>query len=322
LKRESKERIDALKQSGVPEQQATEDVAKKQAELIATLVNEQLLVQKGKELELANEVEAEVNKRMLEVAKEQGINTIEKLDAAMRESGVDPATTRQALRTELMKQAVVQQEVDRKIFFGFTMDELKKYFEANRDKFRKPESVTISEIFLSYAGKNEADVNARAVELVTQLRAGADFAAVAAANSEREANGVRLAPQSKGKVGTFEVPNLREDIAASIKNVKAGGISDPLRTSDGYQIFRVDERTAGSDAAVFNENQVREALTIERSPKARDDYMQNLRNEAYVKVSDNYTDTVMPLLKLTPPAAAKTNESSTGKGSKKNSKKP
>jgi len=221
-----------------------------------------------------------------------------------------------------MKQAVVQQEVDRKIFFGFTMDELKKYFEANRGKFRKPESVTISEIFLSYAGKNEADVNARAVELVTQLRAGADFAAVAAANSEREANGVRLAPQSKGKVGTFEVPNLREDIAASIKNVKAGGISDPLRTSDGYQIFRVDERTAGSDAAVFNENQVREALTIERSPKARDDYMQNLRNEAYVKVSDNYTDTVMPLLKLTPPAAAKTNESITGKGSKKNSKKP
>ena len=65
---------------------------------------------------------------MLEVAKEQGITTIEKLDAAMRESGVDPAATRQTLRTEIMKQAVIQQEVDRKIFFGLTMDELKKYF--------------------------------------------------------------------------------------------------------------------------------------------------------------------------------------------------
>jgi hypothetical protein len=115
---------------------------------------------------------------------------------------------------------------------------------------------------------------------------------------------------------------LREDIATSIKNVKAGEISDPLRTNDGYQIFRVDERTAGSDAAVFNENQVREALTIERSPKARDEYMQTLRNEAYVKVSDNYRDAVMPLLKLTPSAAAKTDESGSGKGSKKNSKKP
>ncbi len=113
LKRESKERIEALKQSGMPEQQAIEEVTKRQAELIATLVNEQILLQKGKELELSTDVEAEVNRRMLQVAKEQGITTIEKLDQAMRESGVDPATTKQALRTEIMKQAVVQQEVDR-----------------------------------------------------------------------------------------------------------------------------------------------------------------------------------------------------------------
>ena len=135
LKRETKERIEALKQSGMPEQQAIEEVTKHQAELIATLINEQLLLQKGKELDLASDVEAEVNRRMLEVAKEQGITTIEKLDAAMRESGLDPVATRQTLRTEMMKQAVIQQEVDRKIFFGLTMDELKKYFEANRAKF-------------------------------------------------------------------------------------------------------------------------------------------------------------------------------------------
>ncbi len=106
---------------------------------------------------------------MLEVAKEQGIPTIEKLDAAMRESGVDPEATRQTLRTEIMKQAVIQQEVDRKIFFGLTMDELKKYFQEHQDKFRKPENVTISEIFLSSAGKNEAEVKARALELVSAV---------------------------------------------------------------------------------------------------------------------------------------------------------
>ena len=298
LKRESKERIDTLKQNGMPEQQAIDEVAKRQAELIATLINEQLLLQKGKQLDLASEVEAEVNKRMLEVAKEQGITSVEKLDAAMRESGLDPAATRQTLRIEIMKQAVIQQEVDRKIFFDLPMDELKKYFETHRDKFRKPESVTVSEIFLSSAGKNEADVKARAMELVTQLRAGADFGTLAAANSEREVNGVRAAPQNKGKVGAFEVPNLREDIATAIKNVKVGDVSDPLRTNDGYQIFRVDERTPASDAAVFNENQVREAMTIERSPKERDDYLQSLRNEAYVKVSKDYSAAVMPLLKL------------------------
>lgn len=298
LKRESKERIEALKHNGMPEQQAKDEVSKRQAELIATLVNETLLMQRGKELDLASEVEAEVNRRMLDVAKEQGIATIEKLDAAMRESGVDPVATRQTLRTEIMKQAVIQQEVDRKIFFGLIVDELKKYFDAHQDKFRKPETVTLSEIFLSSAGKNEAEVKARANALVTQLRAGGDFAALAATNSEREVNGVRIAPENKGKVGTFEVPNLREDISTTVKNVKVGGVSEPLRSNDGYQILRVDERAQASTAATFNENRVREAITIERTDKAREEYLQNLRNDAYIKVSDNYRATVLPLLKI------------------------
>ena len=313
LKRESKERIESLKQGGMTEQQATEEVNKRQAELIATLVNEQILLQKGKELDMANDVEGEVNRRMLEVAKEQGIPTIEKLDAAMRESGVDPVATRQTLRVEIMKQSVVQQEVDRKIFFGLTMDELKKYFAAHPDKFRKPETVTISEIFLSSAGKNEAEVKARALELVRQLRAGADFGGLAASNSEREMNGVRIGPQNKGKVGTFEVPNLREDIAAAIKGVAVNAVSEPLRGSDGYQILRVDERTAASSSATFNENQVREAMTIERTPKAREDYLKTLRDDAYIQISEGYRASVAPLLNLPPEKTAENSGQTTGR---------
>ncbi len=317
LKRESKERIDTLRQSGMSQEEAAAEVAKRQPELIATLVNEALLLQKGKELDLSSEVEAEVNRRMLEVAKGQGITTIEKLDAAMRESGVDPVTTRQTLRVEIMKQAVIQQEVDRKVFFGSTIEELKKYFQEHQEKFRKPESVSLSEIFLSSAGKNEAEVKARALELVTQLRAGADFGAVAAANSEREVNGLRTAPQSKGKVGAFEVPNLREDIGNSIRNVKVGGVSDPLRSNEGYQILRVDERTPGSTTAIFNENQVREAITIESSEKKREEYLQGLRNEAYIKIADNYRAAVAPILKLAPEKTAENSGTSTTEKSEK-----
>ena len=320
LKRESKERIESLKQSGVPEQEASAEVAKRQAELVATLVNEALLLQKGKELDLSSEVEAEVNRRMLDVAKDQGITSIEKLEAAMRDQGVDPAATRQTLRIEIMKQAVIQQEVDRKLFFGFSMDELKKYFQAHQDKFLKPESVTISEIFLSSAGKNEAEVKARALALVRELRAGANFAKVAAANSERENNGVRVAPESGGKVGAFEMPNLRTDIANSIKSVSVGGISEPLRTNEGYQIFRVDERTPGSTSATFNENQVREAMTMERGAKAREDYLQSLRDEAYIKIAESYAGAVYPILKITPEKTAENGIPSGGEPSAKKKK--
>ena len=297
LKREMKERVQTLKQNGMPEQQAQAEVEKRKAELIATLINEQFLLQKGKELDLSDRVEAQVNKRMLEVAVENKLNSIEKLEEAMKQSGVDPVETRQTMRAEMMKQAVLESAVDSKLFYGLSIDELRKYFDANKTKFVKPETVELSEIFLSLAGKPEADVKARAAQLVTQIRGGADFGTLATAYSERS-------QQNKGKVGTFEVTNLRGDIAAAIKNVPAGGVSEPLKSDEGYQILRVDARTAGSSTPTFNEMKVREAITMERLPKARDEYLQNLRNDAYVSIAEAYRASVTPLLNIVPPAAA------------------
>ncbi|HEX6716259.1 MAG TPA: peptidyl-prolyl cis-trans isomerase [Pyrinomonadaceae bacterium] len=320
LKREMKEKADALKQGGMTEQQAQDEVTKHQAELIATLVNEKLLLQKGKELDLASEIEAEVNRRMLQIAQEQGINSIEKLNQAMLQSGLKPEEVRATMRAEMMKQAVFQQEVDRRIYLGFSPDEVKKYYESHQDKFRTPESLKLSEIYLSTEGKDEAAVKARAQELVTQIRAGADFGALAAANSEREKNNQRTAPQDKGYVGEFEVPNLREDLAATLKDVKAGGVTEPIKTGDGYQILRVDARTPAGTTATFNDNRVREAMLGERQAKEREAYLQNLRNEAFIKVTETYRASVEPLLKISSPVAAKGQDKE--KNDNKKSKKP
>jgi peptidyl-prolyl cis-trans isomerase SurA len=303
LKRETRERIEALKTQGMTEQQATDEVNKKQAELIATLINEKLLLQKGKELDLAGEIEAEVNRRLLGIANEQGIPTIEKLYQAMRASGLDPDEIRRTMRAEMMKQAVLQSEVDRRIYLGFSTDEVKKFFDAHPDKFRKPETVKLSEIYLVTVGKDEAAVKARALELIAQIRAGADFGAVAAANSEREKQGQRTAPQDKGYVGEFDIPQLREDLVAAIKSVQPGGVSEPIRTPEGYQILRVDARTPPGTTPSFNDNRVREAMLMERQPKERETYLQTLRNDAFIKVTDSYRASVEPLLKLPAPVA-------------------
>jgi peptidyl-prolyl cis-trans isomerase SurA len=320
LKKETKERVDAMKQSGMTEQQALDEVSKRQAELIATLINEKLLLQRGKELELANEIEAEVNRRMLQIANEQGINSIEKLYEAMRQSGLVPEDVRRTMRTEMMKQAVLQQEVDRKVYLGYSSDEVKKYYDTHPDKFRKPESIKISEIYLATIGKDEAAVNARAVELITQARAGADFGALAAANSEREKNGERTAPKDKGYVGEFDVPSLRDDLLPVLKDVKAGGITEPIRTSEGYQILRVDARTPAGSTPTFNDNRVREAMLMDTQAKDRESYLQNLRNEAFIKVTESYRASVDPLLKIQAPVAAKGNDKE--KKDDKKSKKP
>ena len=186
LKRETEERIKALMQNGMTEQKAREEVAKRGPELIATLINERLLLQRGKELDLATEIEAEVNRRMLQIANEQGITSIEKLYQAMRDSKLEPEDIRRTMRTEMMKQAVLESEVDRRVYLGFSAADVKKYFDTNPDKFKKPESVKLSEIYITTTGKDEAAVKAKVLEIIAQARAGSDFGALAAANSERE----------------------------------------------------------------------------------------------------------------------------------------
>src|SRR5436853_7886007 len=99
----------------------------------------------------------------------------------MRDANLDPVSTRSTMRVEIMKQAVLESEVDSKLFYGFNSDELHKYFEAHKNKFIKPEAVDLSDIFLSLGGTPEADVNGRAAELVKHLRDQPDFCTLAAA---------------------------------------------------------------------------------------------------------------------------------------------
>jgi parvulin-like peptidyl-prolyl isomerase len=321
LKREMKEASDALR-AQKPEltvEQADAEVAKRQNEIIVALINEQLMVQKGKELGMAEDVEAQVNRRLLEIAQQQGIKTIEQLEEVMHHENLDPATVRQTMRNEAMKQQVLGSEVDRKIYLSIPDSEAHSYYEANKDKFRKPEMVTLSEIFLNSAGKPDAEVSARAQKLVAQLRAGADFKATAAKESEREDDkGVRVALKSGGAVGSFPVAEIsNKPVADAIMGLKAGSIAEPIKTEQGYIILRVDERTPLGEP-VFDENKVREAMTYERIPKEREAYLRNLRQEAYIEVAPTYRDALLPLLKT---ETQKTASATTPAPAKKDDKK-
>lgn len=301
LRREMTEAARGLAQArSLSREQAEAEVAKRQPEIIATLINEQLLLQKGKELGMAEEVEAEVNRRMLEVMKQEGLKTMEQLEAAMSNSGVSPAAVRNSMRSDIMKQFVFGQEVDRKIYWGLTDTEVKAYFERNREKFRKPETLGLSEIFLSTVGKDDAEVKARAAELAKQLRAGGDFKAVAMVQSEREENGQRVAPKTGGKLGSFALNEVSNPaVLAAIKDLKPGQIADPVKLDEGYIVLRVDERTAAGDAT-FDDRRVREAMTVERMPKEREAYLATLMRDAYVEVSPSYRESVAALLKTAP----------------------
>ena len=317
LKRENAEFRDVLtKQRNMTPEQADAEIAKRQPEIIFNLINEVLLMQKGKDLpKLSDDVEVEVNREVLRVAKGANLNTLEELEAAMQHEHMSLSDIKDTLRRQYTKQAVLQREVDARVYYGLSDAELHKYYDANRSKFV---SVAISEIFLSLAGRSEADVKAKAADLVARARAGADFGELAAKNSEREENGVRIAEKTKGqhldetgKPRWYLLSDMQPSIGDAIKDLKAGGISEPIKNDEGYMILRVNER---DDA--FKENFVRGVVTTERSDKEHETYLRTLRNDAYIKPAANYGEVIQPLLDKDKSDKAKQETASDNSGNK------
>jgi len=294
IKREMKEIVAVLIESGKTREQAEADVESRKAELIANFINEELLLQKGKELGIEADVDAEINARLTQKMKEMNLKSVDKLYEAMRNANIDPDQIREAWRKQLTRDFVLQREVDSKVYFGWSSKEVKDYYEKNKSKFVKPETVNLSEIFLSFAGRDEAAVKEKANQLIKQAREGADFVKLVMENSERDDK-----LQSKGSVGKFtydQLKEINEKLVAPVKATKAGGVTDAILLDEGIEILRVDERTAASSESVFDESEVRRAMTVENIPAERKKYFVTLREESYIKINETYRPMVAPFL--------------------------
>jgi hypothetical protein len=61
---------------------------------------------------------------------------------------------------------------------------------------------------------------------------------------------------------------------------------------------------------------------MERSEKNRKEYLQQLRTDAYIKISEQYRSAVEPLLNIAPKAAATTTVNNTTTDKKTDNKRP
>lgn len=292
IRRESKDIVDAKVQSGENREEAQKAIDGKQGELIANLINEELLIQKGKEIGVNDEVEAMLNQRFVDIMKQYELKTLEALYEEMRTKNVDPLEMREIWRKQATREKVIQREVQAKLYWDKSPKQLRDYYEKHKGKFTKPETVTLSEIFLSFAGRDEAATRAKAKDLVSQIKNGADFVKLVTENSDRP-----NAAQTKGRSDPIPVKELDPKFANAIKDLKTGGVTDPIEVDAlGITILRVEERMAASNESQFNEEAVRLEMMREELPEKQKKFMSDLRTDAYIKISETYRPLVSPIL--------------------------
>ncbi|HUF03783.1 MAG TPA: peptidylprolyl isomerase [Aridibacter sp.] len=291
INRELDNAVESMVREGKSREDAKAEIESKRGRLIASIIEEELIMQKGKELGMERDVEARINQQFVQQKDEMKFASLDELFAAMRAQGIDPDDIRVNLRSQITRQWVFQTQVDEQVRWNITEKDIQAYFEKHKEKFTEPATVTLSEIFLSFAGKDVEQVRQRAKDIVARLSAGEEFTKVAVETSDR----VNVA-ENKGSVGLFEMDRLAEVFKAPVASTAVGGVTDPIEITEGIEILRVDAKTEQGTESNFDKDKVLQAIMEEQVPPARKKYLQFLKDDAYIKLAERYRPLVSPFL--------------------------
>lgn len=276
------ERDQEMRQRGATMQ----EIAESHKDLLRDLIDQQLWLAKGKELDITGETEL-IN-RLNEIRKQYNLATMDDLEKAAKEQGVSYEDFKANIRNQIITQEVMRDQVGRKI--APTPGEVERYFEAHKQEYAQPESVKLGEILISTGSQPDdqqklAEAKAKADDIEARLHAGGDFSQLARSFSEgtTAAEGGDLGQYKRGQLGSvFEDKTF---------NLKTGDVTDPILTKQGYVILKVIQHVPGGVPQLKDvENDVEQNYFEEKAGPAMRQYLAQLRDEAFIQVKSGYED--------------------------------
>ena len=262
------------------------DAADRQKNMLRDMIDQQLLLSRGKELNL--NADAEVIRRLDEIRKQNKLDSLEDLEKAARQQGVSYEDFKANIRNQIITQQVVRDEVGRRL--QMTPSQEQAYYEAHKQEFVQPEQVRLSEILIpTPADASEAAVaqaQAKAADIEAKLKGGAKFE-----DTAKTFSGGPTAAQG-GDLGDFKRGALAKVLEDQTFPLPAGEFTAPIRTRQGFVILKVTAHTAAGVPPLKDvEPQIQEAMYAEQMNPALRAYLTKLREDAYIDIKPGYVDT-------------------------------
>ncbi|MGV3515803.1 peptidyl-prolyl cis-trans isomerase [Luteitalea sp.] len=139
--------------------------------------------------------------------------------------------------------------------------DIQRAYRQNIDQYSQPEQIRASHILLNTEGKDEAAVRAKAEALLAQIKGGADFAALATANSQDPASAAK-----GGDLDFFGKGRMVPEFEAAAFTLPVGQVSDLVKTQYGFHIIKVTDKKAAEVQPLDSVRaQITEQLKFERA---------------------------------------------------------
>lgn len=135
-------------------------------------------------------------------------------------------------------------------------------------------------ILISPSTALPADMAKQQIDTIYEkLRQGEDFATLASTYSKDPGSA-----SNGGDLGWVSEGDMVPSFEAMMKKTSVNDYSVPFQSQFGWHILKIDEKRQKDVSDVYRKNMAREILYQRMAPQALDDWMQDLRAQAYVKI--------------------------------------
>jgi len=266
-----------------PEQLRT-DIEDRQKNTLRELIDQSLLVQRGKDMGV--NVEPDVIKKLDQLRQQNKIDSMEDLEKAVSAQGQNWEDFKNNIRNGILTQRVIGSEVGSHITIG--KEEVAKYYEEHKKEFVRPEQVALREIEVSTEGKKDSelpDLKKKAETALKRVKDGEDFGEIAKRFSDSST------AKQGGFLGVYKRGELSKQLEEIVFKMKKNDLTDVMDTKQGYLVLQVLERYEEGEQPLNKvENEIMDHLYSQRMEPALRQYLKTLREQSYVVIKPGYQE--------------------------------
>jgi parvulin-like peptidyl-prolyl isomerase len=259
------------------------------AKILQDSIDELLVAQRG--YDLGVRVKPEYVQEVIDgIKKENSFASDQVLQEQLRREGMSLDDLKRSIERSVMRRQALNRDVESKV--TVTDAEARADYDARRAEFDKPAAVHLQEIVLAGSlEENEGPLR----QIREKLAAGGDFAALAKVHSTAP-----TAP-SGGDLGWLKRGEMNPEIETVAFALGPGALSEPLTVPGGVRLLRLVEKTEGG-MVPFDQARadIIKRLTQQRSEKAYDAYLEDLRKNALIEIK--VREVPLQVTVTTPPA--------------------
>ena len=207
-----------------------EEMQRLRQQVLRNLIDEALQIQAAKAEEIT--IKPQDIDRTLERVAKSNRQTVEQLSALLESHGSSLRTMRRQVEGELAWTRLQRAKIESGVSVG---DEEVQAILDRMNAAKGTQEFRVGEIFLSATAGRETQTLANAGQILEQLRNGASFAGYARQYSEASTAAVG------GDLGWVRPEQLPEPIAATLRQMGPGQVSNPIPVPGGFSIVAVQD---------------------------------------------------------------------------------